>query len=148
MKISLNTIKQIVDFDIPSVDTLVPRLNQQLGGVENVTELSDKYKGAVIVRVVRVEKHPNADRLSVCHVDDGGAVKDVDRDEDGLVQVVCGAPNVTDGMLAVWLPPNATVPSINAYSVWSLPTPTLRPGCTRVPRWRTMIEPAGTTSPP
>ncbi|HVI60652.1 MAG TPA: phenylalanine--tRNA ligase subunit beta, partial [Candidatus Saccharimonadales bacterium] len=37
--------------------------------------------------------------------------KDVERDKDGLVQVVCGAPNVREGMLAAWLPPGATVPS-------------------------------------
>ena len=39
------------------------------------------------------------------------AVPDVPRDENGLVQVVCGAPNVQAGMWAVWLPPTSTVPA-------------------------------------
>src|SRR5437763_15307522 len=43
---------------------------------------------------------------------------------------------------------NSTLPLIRAKSVWSLPTPTLRPGCHLVPRWRAMMLPASTSSPP
>src|SRR5690606_16358167 len=53
----------------------------------------------------------NADRLKLCVIDDGGVRQNVERDEDGLVQVVCGAPNAETGMLAVWLPPQSTVPA-------------------------------------
>ena len=87
------------------------RVNQQLGGVEAVIDLNAKYGGARIVRVVECAKHPNADRLSVTKIDDGGAVADVPRDEGGLVQVVCGAPNVHADMWAIWLPPKSTVPA-------------------------------------
>lgn len=111
MKVSLNIIKQLVDFDLPPVDQLVARINQQLGGVEEVIELGEKYASAVIVRVVSADKHPNADKLTVCRIDDGGVTAEVARDDDGLVQVVCGAPNVEPGMMAVWLPPQSTVPS-------------------------------------
>lgn len=111
MKVSLNTIKQYIDFELPPVDELVARINSQLGGVENVTDLASKYKDVVIVRVVTCEKHPNADKLSVCMVDDGGVVKDIERDEHGYVRVVCGAPNVHADMYAPWLPPRATVPT-------------------------------------
>ena len=110
MKVSLNTIKQYVGIDI-SVDELVAKINEQLGGVEEVVDLRDKYKDAVIVRVVSAEKHPNADKLSVCMVDDAGVVDDVERDDNGFVRVVCGAPNVHTDMLAVWLPPRSTVPA-------------------------------------
>src|SRR5690606_34696379 len=82
-----------------------------LGAVEAVHPVSDRYRGAMVVRVVTCEKHPNADKLSVCMIDDGGRAKDVERDENGHVQVVCGAPNVRGGMSAVWLPPGSTVPS-------------------------------------
>lgn len=111
MKVSLNTIKQFIDFDLPSVDELKKRINEQLGKVESITDLAAKYKDAVVVRVVSAEKHPNADKLSVCWVDDGGSVADVPRNEDGHVQVVCGAPNVHGDMFAIWLPPTATVPA-------------------------------------
>ena len=110
MKVSLNLIKQLINFELPPIDELVARVNQQLGGVEEVIDLKAKYGGARIVRVVECVKHPDADRLSVTKIDDGGAVADVPRDEDGLVQVVCGAPNVHAGMWAIWLPPKSTVP--------------------------------------
>lgn len=111
MKVSLNIIKQLINFELPPVDELVARVNQQLGGVEEVIDLKAKYGGARIVRVVECAKHPNADRLSVTKIDDGGAVADVPRDENGLVQVVCGAPNVHADMWAIWLPPKSTVPA-------------------------------------
>ena len=111
MKVSLNLIKQLINFELPPVDELVARVNQQLGGVEEVIDLKAKYGGARIVRVVECVKHPDADRLSVTKIDDGGAVADVPRDEDGLVQVVCGAPNVHADMWAIWLPPQSTVPA-------------------------------------
>ena len=110
MKVSLNLIKQLINFELPSVDELVARVNQQLGGVEEVIDLKAKYGGARIVRVVGCEKHPNADRLSVTKIDDGG-VADVPRDDNGYVQVVCGAPNVHADMWAIWLPPKSTVPA-------------------------------------
>ena len=62
------------------------------------------------MRVVECGKHPDADRLSVTKIDDGGAVPDVPRDDNGYVQVVCGAPNVHADMWAIWLPPGSTVP--------------------------------------
>lgn len=111
MKVSLNLIKQLINFELPPVDELVARVNQQLGGVEEVIDLNAKYGGARIVRVVECAKHPDADRLSVTKIDDGGAVADVPRDENGLVQVVCGAPNVHADMWAIWLPPQSTVPA-------------------------------------
>jgi len=111
MKVSLNIIKQLINFELPPVDELVARVNQQLGGVEAVIDLNAKYGGARIVRVVECAKHPDADRLSVTKIDDGGAVADVPRDENGLVQVVCGAPNVHADMWAIWLPPKSTVPA-------------------------------------
>lgn len=111
MKVSLNLIKQLINFELPPVDELVARVNQQLGGVEEVIDLKSKYGGARIVRVVECAKHPDADRLSVTKIDDGGVVADVPRDENGLVQVVCGAPNVHADMWAIWLPPKSTVPA-------------------------------------
>ena len=111
MKVSLNLIKQLINFELPPVDELVARVNQQLGGVEEVIDLKAKYGGARIVRVVECTKHPDADRLSVTKIDDGGVVADVPRDENGLVQVVCGAPNVHADMWAIWLSPKSTVPA-------------------------------------
>ena len=110
MKVSLNIVRSLINFELPSVDELVLRVNQQLGGVEEVIDLGAKYAGARIVRIVECGKHPDDDRLSVTKIDDGGAVSDVPRDDNGYVQVVCGAPNVHADMWSIWLPPGSTVP--------------------------------------
>lgn len=118
MKITLNSIRNITDVfktseDLTAigVDGIVTKIGAQLGAVEEVIELGPKYTGIIIANVVSCEKHPNADKLSVCLIDDGNKAKDVDRNTDGLVQVVCGAPNVREGLFVAWLPPGATVPS-------------------------------------
>jgi len=94
------------------IDALAQKIGAQLGAIEEIIDDGSVYDGdIIIVRVVSCEQHPNADRLHVCKVDDGGKAANVTRDEQGYVQVVCGAPNVRAGMLAVWLAPGVTVPS-------------------------------------
>lgn len=110
MKVSLNWVKEFTEVGLP-VDELVAKIGAQLGAVEEVVNLGERYQGIVIVKVVECKPLEGSDHLSVCRVDDAKHVKDVERGEDGLVQVVCGAPNVHEGMLVAWLPPGATVPS-------------------------------------
>lgn len=110
MNVSLNSIKHYLDFELGSVDELVQKIGAQLGAIEAVTPIGHKYQGIIIAKVVSCEQHPNADRLHVCLLDDGGKAEGVERNEHGLVQVVCGAPNVRAGLLVAWLPPGATVP--------------------------------------
>lgn len=112
MKISVNWVRQFTEVNT-SAEELVRIIGEQIGEVESVDFIGRKYAHAVVVKVVSCEKHPNADKLSVCIVDDGGITSDVERTEEDYVQVVCGAPNVHAGMMAVWLPPGATVP--NSY---------------------------------
>lgn len=110
MKISLNWIKEFTDVKC-SVDELVAKIGAQLGEVEEVINLGERYAGIVTAKVVRCEDHPNADKLTICKIDDDKKVKNVARDEDGLVQVVCGAPNVRSGITVAWIPPGSVVPS-------------------------------------
>ena len=70
------------------------------GAKENLNELSD-FK---IAKILKVEKHPNADKLKVCDVSIGG--KEV-------LKVVCGAPNARDGLVTIYAPPGATIPKTN-----------------------------------
>lgn len=111
MRVSLNTIKQFIDFELPSTSELAKRINEQLGKVEAVVDLGKRYEKIIIVKVVSAEPLPNSDHLSICRVDDGGVVEGVERDSNGLVQVLTGAPNVHTDMWAVWLPPSSTVPA-------------------------------------
>lgn len=110
MKLSVNWLKEFTTIDM-SVDDLVEKIGSQLGAVEEVINLGERYQGIVVAKVVSCEKHPNADKLSLCTIDDGSVVKDVARNEQGLVEVVCGAPNVVADMLVAWLPPGSTVPN-------------------------------------
>lgn len=114
MKVSLNLIKWLGYpdlFDL-SIEQLVDKINGQLGALEeDPVYLGGLYENAVVAQVIACEKHSNADKLNVCLIDDGGVVKDVPRDPNGYVQVVCGAPNVKAGLTVVWLPPGAVVPA-------------------------------------
>jgi phenylalanyl-tRNA synthetase beta chain len=113
MKISLNWAQYYSNVDLlkHGKDKLLEKIGQQLGEIEEVVEWGPRYGGIKVVKVVSCVKHPNADKLSVCTIDDGGKTASVKRDKNGHIQVVCGAPNVHAGMLAVWIPPGVTVPS-------------------------------------
>lgn len=118
MKVSLNTIKHINQShgcsDDPysyGVEDIIRRIGHQLGAVEDVVRTGSKYEGIVVAKVLSCQKHPDADKLNVCMIDDGGVTEHVERGSGGMVQVVCGAPNVAAGQLVAWLPPGVTVPS-------------------------------------
>ncbi len=113
MKVSLNLAQFFSNVDLLSIpaEEMVRRVGAQLGAVEDVVHWGPRYEDVVVVRVVSCQKHPNADKLNVCLIDDGGVVKDVNRNTEGYVQVVCGAPNVREGLTVAWLPPGSTVPS-------------------------------------
>jgi phenylalanyl-tRNA synthetase beta chain len=109
MKVSLNWLKHFTEVDLATKD-LVQLASERLGGVEGFEDFGKKYDQVLVVRVVSVVDHPNADKLHLCKIDDGG-ISNVQRDSDGNIQVVCGAPNVRSGLLVAWIPPKATVPS-------------------------------------
>ncbi|MDO4398877.1 MAG: phenylalanine--tRNA ligase subunit beta [Candidatus Saccharibacteria bacterium] len=112
MKISLNWLKKYVDINVPD-DELVRLIGARLVEVEGVIDEAHKYDNIYIVRVEKAEKVPDT-HLSLCQINVGNVEIPKVEKEDGLVQVVCGAPNVREGMLAVWIAPGAVVPvSVN-----------------------------------
>ena len=68
--------------------------------VESIESTSDLDK-FVIAKILKSEKHPNADRLKVCDVDIG---------EKEITKVVCGAENAKEGLLTIYAPPGAIIP--------------------------------------
>lgn len=124
--LSLSRFYSNIDFTKKPLDELVRRIGSQLGAVEEVISLQEQYAGVLIVRVVSCVDHPDSDHLHLCKVDDGGVAQNVERDENGHVQVVCGAPNVHEGMLAAWLPPGSIVPSTYAHDPFVLEARKLR----------------------
>ena len=117
MKVSVNHIRKLnadgswAGEPAPEgAEELIRRIGAQLAGVEETIQVGKRYEGVLVAKVVSCEDHPNADRLHVCNIDDGGKAEGVERDESGHVQVVCGAPNVRAGLTVAWLAPGTTVP--------------------------------------
>ena len=109
MKISLNWLKKYVDIKIPD-EELVRLIGARLVEVEGVIDETHKYDNIYVVRVESAEKIPDT-HLTLCKINVGDIeMKDVPK-TDGLVQVMCGAPNVHAGMLAAWIAPGAVVPA-------------------------------------
>lgn len=109
MIISVNWLKKFTDIDLP-IDELATLIGARLVEIEEVVDYGEKYKDVVVAKVIECNKLEGSDHLNVTKLDDGGVVKDIERDENGYVQVVCGAPNVRQGLLVAWLPPRSTVP--------------------------------------
>jgi len=59
--------------------------------VENLVSVAPFFDSVVVAHVISIQKHPNADRLNVCKVDAGDQSRE-------LLQIVCGAQNVREGM--------------------------------------------------
>lgn len=109
MIISRNWLKKYTNIDIDA-NQLADLIGSRLVEVESAEALADKYSGIYVAKVVSVKKLEDSDHLSVVMIDDSGKCVDVERNDRGLVQVVCGAPNVREGLTVVWLPPGTTVP--------------------------------------
>jgi len=77
------------------------RLARQVAPVDGVVPIHQDLRDVLVARVLEVKQHPNADRLSLCVVDAGGAAP---------LEVVCGAPNVQAGKAYPFAPAGATLP--------------------------------------
>ncbi|HPG38393.1 MAG TPA: phenylalanine--tRNA ligase subunit beta [bacterium] len=114
MKVTLNWLKEYVDFSLSPADIAKILTMAGLEVEEYHTETRD-FSNLVVAKVESVAKHPNADKLSVCTVNTG--VKQL--------QIVCGAPNVAAGMLAPLALAGATVAGglkIEARAVRGVPS--------------------------
>jgi len=99
MKVTLNWLKQYVDFSW-SVDETVERLTMLGLEVEGVEKISGAFDGIVVAQVITRDKHPGADKLSLCKVNDG----------TGERQIVCGAQNFKAGDKVPLILPGASLP--------------------------------------
>ncbi len=72
--------------------------------VESVKENSGKLSDFKVAKILKAEKHPNADKLKIC---------DVSLGNNKIVKVVCGASNARDGLITIYAPPGAIIPKTN-----------------------------------
>ena len=101
MKIAESWLREWV-----SPELTTEELGHQLTMLGHEVDAID-YEGAgiadvVVAEVVECGKHPDADKLSVCKVTDGG---------DELIDIVCGAPNVRQGLKTPLAKPGVTLPN-------------------------------------
>ncbi|MEZ5549653.1 MAG: phenylalanine--tRNA ligase subunit beta [Pseudomonadales bacterium] len=92
-------LQQWVNPDVDP-DRLLEALTMAGLEVESVTPVAPDFSGVVVATVAGISPHPNADKLSVCEVNDG----------TGSYQVVCGAPNVRAGMTVAFAKIGAVLP--------------------------------------
>ena len=69
--------------------------------VEGVKESQGELSGFKVAKVMKAEKHPNADKLKLC---------DVSLGDNKLIKVVCGAANARDGLVTIYAPPGSVIP--------------------------------------
>jgi len=98
MKLSYNWLKELSGVDWP-VDEMVRRLTAVgIAGVAH-KHCREHFDGVVVGEIVKLEKHPQADRLTVATVNTG----------DRTHQVVCGAPNCAEGQKVALALPGANL---------------------------------------
>jgi phenylalanyl-tRNA synthetase beta chain len=99
MKFTLAWLKDHLDTEA-SLGDICATLDRIGIEVEEVQNPGEKLGAFVIARVVEATQHPQADRLRVCKVDAG----------QGVLEVVCGAPNARTGLVGVFAPIGSFIP--------------------------------------
>ena len=100
MKITTNWLKEHLDTKL-NENQIIDKLTDVGLEVEGVDSQLGQLDSFIVAKIIKAEKHPDADRLKVCDVDIG---------LDDYVKVVCGAPNAREGLLTIYAPPGAVVP--------------------------------------
>ncbi len=107
MKITFDWLKDHLKTSLKEKNLLEQLTNIGLE-VESVESLSTDNELFKVAEIIKIEKHPNADRLKVCDVNVG---------EKEFKKVVCGAANAKEGLLTVYAPPGAIIPKTNTKLV-------------------------------
>ncbi|MDA8537341.1 phenylalanine--tRNA ligase subunit beta [Candidatus Pelagibacter bacterium] len=100
MKITTNWLKDHLDTKF-NENQIIDKLTDIGLEVENVEAQSSDLDSFLIAKILKTEKHPDADRLKICDVDIG---------KKKLVKVVCGAPNAKEGLITIYASPGAVIP--------------------------------------
>ena len=100
MKLTIDWLKDHINTNKTEAQ-IVEKLNSTGIEVENVEPCKNEFSDFIIAKIIKSEKHPNADRLKLCIVDIG---------KNDPVKVVCGATNAKNDLLTIYAPPGATIP--------------------------------------
>ncbi len=89
MFLSMNWIGDFVDLSGFDKKALIHNFTLSTAEVEDVIVKGEDTHGVIVAKILTVENHPNSKKLHLLKVDTGS----------GIVDIVCGAPNVREGML-------------------------------------------------
>ncbi len=101
MKFTLSWLSNFISLDGLDSRLLSDKLTMLGLEVDAVEELFTDLDQIICARITRVSKHPNADKLSLCEVDPGNGE---------ILNIVCGAPNVREGMVSALALPGTVLP--------------------------------------
>ena len=100
MQFTESWLKSLVQIDLDA-QALGEKLTMAGLEVEDLEPLAPEFSGVVVGLVVKKDKHPDADRLSVCQVQVA---------QGDVRQIVCGASNVVEGLKVPCALPGAILP--------------------------------------
>jgi phenylalanyl-tRNA synthetase beta chain len=106
MKLSLRWLQRHVDLSGIEPKRILADLTMSTAEIEGLTQFGAGLECLVVGHVRTREKHADADKLSVCQVDLGHPATG----SGGVVQIVCGAPNVAAGQRVVVIRPGDSLP--------------------------------------
>ena len=115
MKVPLSWLKEFVNLDDFTAEEIAKELTLAGSEISSIEKVGGDINGVIIGKVLSVGKHPDADKLSVCEVDIG----------DETLSIVCGAPNVREGifvpvaMIGAKLPNGLTIKKASIRNVES-----------------------------
>lgn len=98
MKISYKWLQEYLDLDLPAQE-VAEKIERSSVEVDSVKVPMDGLKKIVVGLVTKVEPHPDSDHLHICQVDVG----------DESLQIVCGAPNVSEGKKVIVALPGSRI---------------------------------------
>ena len=100
MKITFDWLKDHLSTNLKEEKLLeqLTNIGLEVESVESLNEDQDLFK---VAKILKTEKHPNADRLKVCDVNIG---------KKEVIKVVCGANNARAGLITIYAPPGAVIP--------------------------------------
>ena len=101
MKITSDWLKEHLDTKLDE-NQIIEKLTDVGLEVESVEKQGGELDDFIVAKILKAEKHPNADKLRVCDVDIG---------KENPVKVVCGAPNAKEGLFTIYAPPGSVIPN-------------------------------------
>ncbi len=102
MKLTLSWLKDHLDTtaDLNTISETLTRIGLE---VEEICDPAENLKGFITAKAENVQMHPDSDHLHILTVDTGKE----------KLQVVCGAPNVKEGMISIFAPVGTLIPAYN-----------------------------------